>query len=52
MGCIHMTIQTAVLIETLVELGANVLVFVQHLLHTGPGCSRHRAQRSRVRVEG
>lgn len=24
MGCIHMTIQTAVLIETLVELGANV----------------------------
>ena len=24
MGCIHMTIQTAVLIETLVELGASV----------------------------
>ena len=24
MGCIHMTIQTAVLIETLVELGADV----------------------------
>ena len=24
MGCIHMTIQTAVLIETLVDLGANV----------------------------
>ena len=24
MGCIHMTIQTAVLIETLVELGAEV----------------------------
>ena len=24
MGCIHMTIQTAVLIETLIDLGANV----------------------------
>lgn len=25
-GCLHMTIQTAVLIETLVELGAEVLI--------------------------
>ena len=25
LGCIHMTIQTAVLIETLIELGAEVL---------------------------
>lgn len=27
-GCLHMTIQTAVLIETLVELGAEVSCFV------------------------
>lgn len=27
-GCLHMTIQTAVLIETLVELGAEVSMFV------------------------
>ena len=26
LGCIHMTIQTAVLIETLVELGAEIMV--------------------------
>lgn len=26
-GCLHMTIQTAVLIETLIELGAEVSVF-------------------------
>lgn len=26
-GCLHMTLQTAVLIETLVELGAEVSVF-------------------------
>ena len=28
-GCLHMTIQTAVLIETLVELGA-LVIFFQH----------------------
>ena len=27
MGCIHMTIQTAVLIETLVDLGADCLLY-------------------------
>ena len=27
-GCLHMTIQTAVLIETLIELGASELVFM------------------------
>ena len=25
-GCLHMTIQTAVLIETLIELGAEVII--------------------------
>jgi len=34
-GCLHMTIQTAVLIETLVELGAEVfLVFLQYIFYT------------------
>ena len=28
MGCIHMTIQTAVLIETLIDLGAGEMVFL------------------------
>lgn len=31
-GCLHMTIQTAVLIETLVELGAEVLFLFYELL--------------------
>lgn len=31
-GCLHMTIQTAVLIETLVELGAEVSFFPTFLL--------------------
>lgn len=53
MGSLHMTIQTAVLIETLVELGADVRWwFVQHLLDAGPcrrrdcrdGCSRFRME--------
>ena len=41
-GCLHMTIQTAVLIETLVELGADVRwsscnIFSTHcLLYTSP----------------
>lgn len=26
-GCLHMTVQTAVLIETLTELGAEVILF-------------------------
>jgi hypothetical protein len=34
-GSLHMTVQTAVLIETLVALGAELGV-VQHLLHPGP----------------
>jgi len=33
-GCLHMTIQTAVLIETLLELGADVRwSFLQYLFH-------------------
>lgn len=31
-GCLHMTIQTAVLIETLVELGAEVSYFILYCL--------------------
>ena len=30
-GCLHMTIQTAVLIETLVELGANIRLSLIHI---------------------
>ena len=30
-GCLHMTIQTAVLIETLVELGAEVTLSLIHI---------------------
>ena len=30
-GCLHMTIQTAVLIETLVELGADVRLSLIHI---------------------
>ncbi len=47
-GCLHMTIQTAVLIETLVALGAEVKwSFLQHLLYARSGCCgdcccRHR----------
>ena len=37
-----MTIQTAVLIETLVELGAGAVGFLQHLLHAGPCSCGHR----------
>ena len=52
MGCIHMTIQTAVLIETLVALGASTLVFLQHFLDAGPRRCRHRCCRhSCVRLE-
>ena len=31
-GCLHMTVQTAVLIETLLELGAEVLIYVVSVL--------------------
>jgi hypothetical protein len=63
MGSLHMTMQTAVLIETLVELGADVRwVSVQHLLDAGSrGRGRRRgrgrlggaaARHARVRLEG
>ncbi len=45
MGSLHMTIQTAVLIETLVALGAEgPLGLMQHLLHSG-SCRRRRCRR-------
>jgi adenosylhomocysteinase len=45
-GSLHMTIQTAVLIETLVDLGANVRwASVQHLLDPGPRRRRDRRDR-------
>ena len=61
-GCLHMTIQTAVLIETLVELGAEV---TRHALRVGPvkpaaevapdddaaGIARERAHACSERVE-
>ena len=53
-GCLHMTIQTAVLIETLIELGATVRwSLVQHLLDAGP-CRRgdRRARHPGLRLEG
>ena len=34
MGCIHMTIQTAVLIETLVDLGAGEMVVLQYIFQS------------------
>lgn len=33
-GCLHMTIQTAVLIETLIELGAKVNHCLQHTINS------------------
>jgi S-adenosylhomocysteine hydrolase len=45
-GSLHMTIQTAVLIETLKALGADVRwVVVQHLLDAGPRRRRDRRRR-------
>ena len=46
-GSLHMTIQTAVLIETLAALGAGAVGVLQHLLHPGPrrGGGRGRAGR-------
>ncbi len=37
-GSLHMTIQTAVLIETLKDLGADVRCVMQHLLHPRSCC--------------
>ena len=53
-GSLHMTIQTAVLIETLKDLGADgALGLVQHLLDAGPRRRRDRRDRhAGVRVEG
>ena len=53
-GSLHMTIQTAVLIETLVALGAQVRwASLQHLLHPGPRRRGHRGRRHPgVRLEG
>lgn len=31
-GCLHMTVQTAVLIETLIELGAEVCTYFQKII--------------------
>jgi len=43
-GCLHMTIQTAVLIETLIELGAEVVPeFMQHLFYTRSRCCCYAA---------
>ena len=51
-GCIHMTIQTAVLIRKLCELGAEVRVVLQHLFHARPcGRSHGSGRRASVRVE-
>ena len=47
-GSLHMTIQTAVLIESLKALG-----FLQHLLDAGPRRRRHRRHRhAGVRLQG
>ena len=52
-GCLHMTVQTAVLIETLTALGADVLGIMQHLLDPGPGCRGYRCRRcAGLRQEG
>ena len=53
-GSLHMTIQTAVLIETLTALGAQSLGKLQHLLHPGPRGRgrRHRAGRHPRRPAG
>ena len=42
MGCIHMTIQTAVLIETLVDLGAEVRWSGCNIFYTGSRSSCNR----------
>lgn len=42
-GCLHMTIQTAVLIETLVELGAEVSNSSMKKIQTIPNKSHHKS---------
>ena len=44
-GSLHMTIQTAVLIETLTHWALKSVGFLQHLLHAGPRRSRHCRRR-------
>merc|ERR1711872_324410 len=53
-GCLHMTVQTAVLIETLKELGAEVTWSSCNIFfHTGPCCCSHGYRwHSRLRLEG
>ena len=41
-GCLHMTIQTAVLIETLTVLGAKVRWSLCNIFHARPSCSCYR----------
>ena len=54
MGSLHMTIQTAVLIETLVELGADVRWCSCNIFSTQGPCRRRdrQARRPGVRLEG
>ena len=53
MGSLHMTIQTAVLIETLVELGADVRWCSCNFFDAGPcGGGHRRSGGSRLCVEG
>jgi adenosylhomocysteinase len=53
-GCLHMTIQTAVLIDTLVALGADVtMVFMQYFFNSRSGCGGNCKKRySSVCMEG
>ena len=51
-GCLHMTIQTAVLIETLVELGAEVTWSSCNIFYTRSCCCCNRCcWNSGIRVE-
>ncbi len=53
MGSLHMTIQTAVLIETLVELGADVRWCSCNIFDAGSCRGRHRGRgRAGLRLEG
>ena len=53
MGSLHMTVQTAVLIETLTALGASVRWASCNIFHPGPRRRRHRQIRHpRLRLEG
>ena len=52
-GSLHMTIQTAVLIETMVELGACALGFLQYFFDAGSRSGSDRGnRRARFRMEG